>query len=94
VAGGVTWEELERESLDQDDINLLRRHGLAAPHLQGEKTRQIVLVGRLQRALGLTGLNRDGRYGPRTHELLRQKELPLGPELSKIVHAWRRRHGR
>ena len=90
----VTGEDLERELLDQDDIDLLRRHGIAAPHLHGARTREIVLVGRLQRALGLSGLLRDGLYGCRTHTLLRDKELPLGPELSSIVRAWGEAHHR
>lgn len=80
--------DLEAKELDDADHALLR-----AWHIQwevsSEKAREVVLVGRLQRALGVYVV--DGMYGPHTHDALRRQELPLGPELSRIVQTYARR---
>jgi len=78
--------DLERKELDWDDFLLLRSHYLTPA---SDAAREFVLVGRLQRALGMLGSDVDGIYGPRTHAALQRKELPLGPELSAIVSRWR-----
>jgi hypothetical protein len=74
----------ERRELDDRDRELLRKWGFRTT--DPARDRRLVLVGRLQRALGVTD---DGRYGPNTHENQREKRLPLGPELSGIVDQWR-----
>ena len=70
----------ERTELDERDRALLKSWRLSPddPH-----AREIVLVGRLQTELCVRTI--DGRYGPHTHATLREKELPLGPELSAIA---------
>jgi hypothetical protein len=79
--------DLERKELDWADRMLLRSHYLAPA---SATAREIVLVGRLQRALGMLGLSDvDGIYGSRTHAALHAKELQLGPELAAIVSRWR-----
>ena len=70
----------ERAEFDERDLALLRGWRLAP---DDPLAREIVLVGRLQAERGLRTV--DGRYGPHTHATLREKELPLGPELSAIV---------
>lgn len=72
----------ERHELDGRDLTLLRQWGLR-PGVDPPRERRIVLVGRLQRALG--GVIVDGQYGPHTRERLRAKRLSLGSELSSIV---------
>ena len=78
----------EKKELDWEDLKLLVRRGLTPDH---PCAREMVLVGRLQRALGFMGHSYDGLYGPHTHGELRRKELPLGRELSAIVRRHRRR---
>jgi hypothetical protein len=72
--------DLERTELDERDVALLISWGLAS---DDPGAREIVLVGRLQTALGIQTV--DGRYGRHTHAVLRKKEIRLGPELSRIV---------
>lgn len=69
----------ERAELDDLDRALLRKCGLGE---DAPEARSLVLVGRLQRRLGVTD---DGRYGPHTHTMLRRKEPRLGRKLAAIV---------
>ncbi len=80
----VTPERRERHELDWEDMKLLVRRNVPPTD---PMAREVVLVGRLQRELRV---DNDGRYGPRTHDALRKKELMLGPELSAIVRRYRR----
>ncbi|KKL70792.1 hypothetical protein LCGC14_2101340 [marine sediment metagenome] len=76
----------ERAELDECDHALLRSWRVSP---DDPRARGIVLVGRLQTELGVRVV--DGRYGPHTQAMLREKEIPLGPELSSIVKEYRRR---
>jgi hypothetical protein len=74
------FDDLESEELTPSDRELLRRWGMNAT---SPGARKIVLVGRLQGALGV--LN-DGKWGPRTDRALSNRKAGLlGPELSRIV---------
>ncbi len=72
--------DLERTELDERDLALLRSWHLSP---DDPSARETVLVGRLQTELEIQTV--DGRYGSHTHAVLRKKEIPLGPELSRIV---------
>ena len=87
------FRRLEWKGFDRFDLDLLRSRGLpcASPN-----ARRAVLIGRLQRELGLLrnggnfafALAVDGLYGPHTDRELQVEEdagEPLGPELRQIV---------
>ena len=76
----------ERAELDERDRALLFRWRLAP---DDPRAREVVLVGQLQTELGVQVV--DGQYGPHMHATLREKELPLGLELSSIVKEYQRR---
>lgn len=79
--------DLEHHTLGLADFELLRSWGFNPwAHPLPAEARKMVLVGRLQRKLGVTPV--DGRYGPHTNAAYLRRspnERPhVGPELGLI----------
>jgi hypothetical protein len=82
----------ESHELSSEDRELLARWKRPDFDASTGKGREVVLVGRLQRYLGIKIV--DGQYGPRTAEDYRRRVgLLLGPELAAIVRAYEDRFG-
>lgn len=75
----------ETEAVSAAEHCVLWMWGLSEQH---PLARELVLVGRLQRVLGVTV---DGLVGPRTLAMVRLYRPSLGPELTRILcfHALR-----
>lgn len=87
------FKRLEWVGLDHNDRALLKAWQMTE---ERPGARKMVLVGRLQRELRLTGaiLTIDGLYGAHTDHALRIAEEQcehLGPELRQIVDEERRK---